>query len=207
MRTALVNFSIILPPALMLLLVTGCAFTKTTVTFTPQAPTFAEKPDVHTAIKVNRLADVRGSDPFLLGQKGAGTKTSGSYVTDRETADILTDALTETLANLGYVTNANAAAALSLSGDILRFDTQAIVGFFSGDMESTLQISLKLTETNTGNQIWSAVLSGYSKHGGIQIDNAGSRTKAAQGAITDAMTKLASSPDFRNAVQRSPNHA
>jgi uncharacterized lipoprotein YajG len=179
---------------------TGCAFTKTTVEFAPKPPSFAEKVSVETPVNVKKLKDVRGNDPFLLAQKGVAYKTSGSYVTARELSEILTDTLREALTGMGYKVTAEACD-LTLGGELVKFDSNAIMGFWSGDIETSVQMNLKLTDTKTGALAWNETISGFYKHGGIQIDNETSRLKSANAAVADLMKNLAASDTFKKVMQ------
>jgi len=58
-----------------------------------------------------------------------------------------------------------------------------------------------LLDGKTSNPVWSDVLSGYFKKGGVQIDHEGHRKEVSEAALRDAMDKLAQSSSFRNAIQ------
>jgi uncharacterized lipoprotein YajG len=181
-------------------LLTGCAFTKETVQVTFQPPVFPESVSADAVIVVQKLKDARGMDPHLLAHKGVQMKTTGAYVTDLEVADIVTDALKETLKSLKYRT-ADDTGALTLSGDIVKFDSAVIMGFWAGAMESSIQLNLKLTDAKTGALLWAELLSGYTKIDGLQVDRAAHRQRVAEEALQDVMKKLGESDSFKKVVQ------
>ena len=65
----------------------GCAFSKTTVPLDFKPDASGEKVDVSTLIRVEKLKDIRGTDPYVLANKGVTYKTSGTYVAEKEIAD------------------------------------------------------------------------------------------------------------------------
>ena len=188
-----------LPLVALVALLTGCAFTKETVALNYQRPPLGEPVKEEATIAVQKLKDARGADPYLLAQKGVYGKTSGAFLTSNEVAVTVTEALTDTLTGMGCKVVAEGAD-LHLGGDLLKFDSSVIVGFWAGSLEGSIQINLKLTNAKTGALLWSDVISGYSKLTGLQVDRAAHRTAAAEQALQDAMQKLAASESFRKVV-------
>jgi hypothetical protein len=183
-----------------LTLATGCAFTKSTVQINYRPPVFANKVSIDKVITVEKLNDLRGGDPFLLSYKGVETKTSGTYVTDKEVADIITDSIKKTLTALNYKIADNQGD-LVLSGDLLKLDSTPIMGFWSGDLDCTIQINLKLSDGKTGKLLWSDIFTGFNKETGLQVDSEEHRKVTTEAAIGDLMQKLAASAGFKSAVQ------
>jgi PBP1b-binding outer membrane lipoprotein LpoB len=196
MKATLLRF---VPLVAVAVILTGCAFTKETVTLNYQRPPLGEPVKEDATITVQKLKDARGSDPNLLAQKGIAGKTSGAYITSNEVAVTVTEALTDTLAGMGCKLVAEGGD-LSIGGDLLKFDSNVLVGFWAGSMEGSIQLNLKLTNAKTGVQVWSDVVSGYSKIGGLQVDRAAHRTMVAEKALQDAMQKLAASESFRKVL-------
>jgi hypothetical protein len=188
----------VIPVALVALL-TGCAFTKETVTLSYQRPPLGEAVNGQATITVQKLKDVRGADPYLLANKGVQGKTSGAYVTTNEVADFVTDAVGDTLSGMNCKLVAEGAD-LDLSGDILKYDSTMLMGFWAGACEGAIQLNLKLTDAKNGSLLWSEVLSGYSKIDGLQVDRAAHRQTVAERALEDAMQKLAASDGFRKVL-------
>ena len=182
-------------------LLSGCAFTKETVSLNYERPPLGAAVNESATIAVHKLKDVRGADPFLLANKGVQGKTSGAYVTTNEVADIVTAALKDTLAGMGCKMSADGSD-LDLGGDILKFDSAVLMGFWAGAMEGSIQLNLKLTDAKTGALLWSEVLSGYTKIDGLQVDRAAHRQMVAERALQDVMQKLASSESFRKVLSR-----
>ena len=185
--------------AALVSVLTGCAFTKETVTLNYQRPPLGEAVKEEATITVQKLKDARGADPYLLANKGVQGKTSGAYVTTNEVADIVTEALKDTLTGMSCKLVAEGAD-LNLGGDILKYDSAVLMGFWSGAMEGSIQLNLKLTNAKTGALVWSEVLSGYSKIDGLQVDRAAHRQMVAEKALQDVMQKLASSESFRKVL-------
>lgn len=194
------KFSIYVCLIACLTLATGCAFTKSTVQINYKSPVFANKVNVSKIITVQKLNDLRGDDPFLLSYKGVETKTSGTYVTDREVADIVTDAIKDTLTAMNYKIAADRSD-LILSGDLLKLDSTPLMGFWSGSLNCTIQINLKLSNVKTGKLLWSDTFTGFNQEKGLQVDSEQHREVTTEAAINDLMQKLAASVSFKNAVQ------
>lgn len=190
--------------ALLLLAVitfaSGCAFTKTTVVVNFKAPTFTDTAQSETKVSVKKLADARGVDRYLLANKGVGTRTSGAYITTNEVAEIVTGALRDTLVALKYKLSADGAD-VTLTGDILKFDSTPLMGFWSGQLEGSIQLNLKLLDARTGTVLWSEIVSGVFKKSGLQLDHEGHRKEVAEGTLQDAMKQLAASPSLKAALQ------
>jgi hypothetical protein len=165
-----------------------------------QPGAYGDKVSVDTVVGVQKLKDLRGTDPLLLAHKGVQFKTTGTYVAERELAEIVTDAVKATLASLNYKVDGQQGE-LTLSGEILKFDSSVMMGFWSGEVDCSIQLNLKLTDNQTGNPLWTEILPGYSKKGHVQIDHEGHRKLVIEAALQDVMKKLAESATFRLAVQ------
>jgi len=160
----------------------------------------AEKVNVERTVAVQPLQDQRGADPYVLSYKGVGMKTRGTYVTDAPIVTIVTDAIRDTLLALNYKITASEPD-LVLSGELLRLDSTPLMGFWSGALDCTIQVNLKLFEQSTGRQIWSEVFTGFNKKTGLQVDHEGHRKDTTEAALADLAQKIANSSTFKNAVQ------
>jgi hypothetical protein len=194
------GFCFLLGLAAFVSLTSGCAFSKSTVKLDFKPQTTAEKVAVDKVIVVEKLKDLRGGDPYLLANKGVGMKTSGTYVTEKEIAIVVTDAIKDTLALLNYKIAAGQGD-LVLSGELLKVDSTPIMGFWSGQLDCTVQVNLKLSNARAGTPVWSEVLTGFNKKTGLQVDHEGHRRDAMEAALADLTNKLASSASFRRAVE------
>jgi len=184
------------------LLLSSCAFSTSTVKIDYVPQDYSVHVDSSNSIFVQKLNDVRGVEPTLLSYKGVQYKTSGKYVTDREISDILTDAIKGVLTKIGYHL-VESGGNVTLKGDILRVDTQVLMGFWSGDMEATIQLSLKLVDNKSGAIIWDEVICGNGKKTGLQVDREGHRKEVTEKALNDLMTKIATSTSLREAFAKS----
>lgn len=186
--------------AVLIALTNGCAFTRTIVAIDFKPQPSAEKVSVDKIITVEELQDQRGTDSNLLANKGVQIKTSGAYVTEKPIAIIVTDAIKDTLTALNY-TISEEHGDLVLSGDLLRLDSTPLEGFWSGELDCTVQVNLKLMEKETGKQIWSEVFTGFDRKTGLQVDSEGHRKETTEAALADLTNKLANSSSFKSAIQ------
>ena len=185
----------------LLILLTSCAYTTSTVKvdYTPQ--NYSMHVDSSSSIFVQKLSDQRGVEPNLLSYKGVQYKTTGKYITDREIADIVTDAIKGVLTKMGYPLVANGGN-VTLKGEILKLDSQVLMGFWSGDMESNIQLNLKLSDNKSGAVIWSEIVSGNGRTTGLQIDSEIYRKEVIEKALDNLMSKIANSMTLREAIAK-----
>jgi len=192
--------------SLLAVATSGCAFTKTPVNLDFHPHPTAEKVSVDKVLVVQPLQDQRGIDSRVLSYKatGYGTKTTGAFVTEKPLADIVTDAVRDTLKELNYKTDAGQGD-LILSGELLRLDSTVLMGFWSGEMDCTIQVNLRLTDGKSGKPIWNELFTGFNKKTGLQMDHEGHRKDTTEAALADLTGKLAASESFRKAVQTGEN--
>jgi hypothetical protein len=195
-KNLLLGFSL----AAFVALTTGCAFTKSTVKIDFKPPVYTDKVSVDKIIVVQKLNDLRDGDPFLLSYKGVGMKTSGTYVTEEEVAVIITEAIKDTLTSLNYKIAANQGD-LVLTGELVKLDSTPIMGFWSGDLDCTIELNLKLSDAKTGKLLWSDIITGFNKETGMQVDSEAHRKASTEAAIGDLMQKFAASASFKSTVQ------
>jgi len=187
---------------LMICLLGGCAFTTETVKIDYTPSHYSKVTEVKTkTIEVNRLKDMRGVDPKLLSYKGTGVKTSSGYVSEREVSEIVTEAIKNLLSNMNYNAVDNKGM-LALTGEILKFETIVLVGFWSGQLEGNIQVNLRLIDNKSGNIIWTEIVSGNGKKTGLLMDSAGSRKEALEAALDSLMSNIYNSTSLKKAVER-----
>jgi len=179
----------------------GCAFTTDVVKIDYTPSSYSKITDCQKSIEVKRIKDMRGVEPTLLSYKGTQYKTSGKYLAEKEVSDIVTDSLKGLLSNLNYKVTGKEGD-LVLSGEILKFDQQVIMGFWSGALEGNIQLALKLAENNTGNILWSEIISGYGKKTGLQVDRDVHRKEVIEKALDNLMSNMANSDGFKKAIER-----
>ena len=185
----------------LLLLLTSCAYTTSTVKvdYTPQD--YSVHVDSSSSIFVQKLSDQRGVEPNLLSYKGVQYKTTGKYITDREIADIVTDAIKGVLTKMGYPLVDNGGN-VTLKGEILKLDSQVLMGFWSGELDSNIQLNLKLSDNKSGAVIWSEIVSGNGQTTGLQIDSEEHRKEVIEKALDNLMSKIANSTTLREAIAK-----
>jgi hypothetical protein len=178
----------------------GCAFSTDVVKIEYSPSRFTKVTESQKAIEVQRIKDIRGVEPTLLAYKGVQYKTTGKYVAEKEVADLMTDAIRQLLANLNYKV-VEGKGDLTLTGEILKFDSQVLVGFWSGSIEGSTQVNFKLTDNQSRNIVWSEMISAYAKKTGLQVDREGHRKEVAEQVLDQLMQKLAESTTFKAAVE------
>ena len=177
----------------------GCAFSNdyVKIDFTP---TNVNTPvTTNTTLQLEKLKDARGVDPKLISYKGVQAKMGGQYINDIEISELLTNSIKDLLIKMGYKLD-SPQYDLILTGEVLKFDSYVIMGFWSGEIEATIQVNLKLINNKNKTIIWNETISGYGKTGGVQIDHWGNRKEAFDLALDNLMRNIASSVTFRNAM-------
>lgn len=185
----------------MICILGGCAFTTETVKIDYTPSHYFKVTDATKTIEVNRFKDMRGVDPKLLSYKGTQFKTSGAYVSEREVSDIVTEAIKNLLSNLNYQI-VNDKGILTLTGEILKFESYVLIGFWSGQIEGNIQVNLRLIENKNGNIIWNEIFSGNGKKTGVQIDREGHRKEVIEKTLDNLMLNISNSTSLKKAIER-----
>lgn len=186
---------------LLTLQISACAFTTDTIKINYNIPEVKTIPLVDTPLKVETLKDARGAEPHLLSYKGVAYKTTGKYVSEKEVADIVTEALVVALKNIGCnITNER--ETIILNGEILKFDSNIHMGFWAGTAEAYIQLALKLIDAKTGQILWFETISGKGIKEGLQIDRSTHREDVLNQALSDALTNLTNSKNFISAIRK-----
>jgi hypothetical protein len=179
----------------------GCAFSKENVRINHLPPNYSISVQSDKTIMLDKLRDVRGVDPKLISYKGVQGRTSGGYINDIEIAELLTNLLKNLLVDLGYHIVDNEGD-ITLTGEVIKFDSYVIMGFWSGEIEAALQLNLKLVNTITSNIIWNETIGGHGKKSGVQIDHWENRKEAIDKALDQLLRNIANSPSFKNAINK-----
>jgi hypothetical protein len=183
------------------LLCAGCAFGNTPVKLAFLPPTVEAPAPVTSTIVLETLKDLRGGDPLVLANKGVQYKTSGQYTVETPVAQIVTDAIRDTLASLDYALQQEDGD-LTLSGDLLRLESEPLMGFWSGQLDCTVQVNLRLSNRASGDLLWSESFTGFHKKTGIQVDHEGHRKVVTEAALADLTSKIATSATLRKALEK-----
>ncbi|MBW2185653.1 MAG: hypothetical protein JRG71_04375 [Deltaproteobacteria bacterium] len=182
-------------------LLSSCAFTNDQVKIDFDSPHYTNVTPTNVSIKVNTLNDSRGVDPKLISYKGVQTKTGGQYINDIEISKLMTTVVSNTLVNMGYELN-SAGNDLIFSGEVMKFDSYVVMGFWSGSVEAAIQLNLKVVNSNNGNIIWSEIMSGHGKKKGAQVDHWGHRKVAFDVALDNLIHNISSSETLKEAIAR-----
>ena len=180
----------------------GCAFTTTQIKVDYTPSHYSKITDATKTIEVKRFNDTRGVDPKLIAQKyNQYGKTTGKYVSEREVADIVTEAVQNLLSNLNYrILNDN--GELIFGGEILKCEQNVLMGFWSGELEGNIQVNLRLIEANSGNILWNEVISGYGKKTGLQLVTADDYKEVFEKTLDNLMKNVANSTTFKTIVEK-----
>lgn len=190
------------PMGLMISILGGCAFTTETVKIDYTPSSYSKVTETTTkTIQVNRLKDMRGVDPKLLSYKGTGAKTSSGYVSEREVSDIVTEDIKKLLSNMNYNV-VDDKGTLAMTGEILRFETVVLMGFWSGQLEGNIQVNLRLIDNKSGNIIWTEIVSGSGKKTELLVDSGQFRKEALEKALDSFMANIYNSTSLQEAIAR-----
>lgn len=187
---------------LMICILGGCAYTTSTVKINYTPSHYSKITDSTKTIEVNRLKDMRGVDPKLLAYKGTQYKTSGSYVSERDVSDIVTEAIKTLLSNQNYRI-VNDKGNVTLTGEIIKFESYVLMGFWSGQIEGNIQVNLRLIDNKNGNIIWNEIFSGNGKKTGVQVDGEGHRKEVIEKALDNLISNISNSTSFKKVIERS----
>lgn len=183
----------------VLAILPGCAFTNDHVSFRHNSSKLnVTEAGVGKSVEVLKLNDARGVEPTLLSYKGTSMKTGGQYLNDEEVSNLVTISLKDLLQRMGY--DLSGTSHLKLQGEILRFDSNVIMGFWSGSIEATIQVNLKLVNNRSDSIVWSETIGGYGKKSGVQVDRWGNRELALQMAFDSLMSNIANSESLISAI-------
>ena len=143
-------------------LLTGCAFSRTTIQMSV-APKVDEpvKEPVKASLEVATVKDSRSvADGSVLIHKknGYGMTTSGAYVTEKPIAEIIQDGLNAALRQNGFETTNG--THYVLQGEIQNCDYQAIAGLWTGTLISKLTVRFELTSPATKLPVWHETYNG-----------------------------------------------
>jgi len=180
----------------------GCAFTTENVRINHLRQNYSIAVKSDNTIMLDKLTDVRGVDPKLISYKGVAARTSGGYINDIEIAELLTNLIKDLFYDLGYQLVENEGY-LTLRGEVIKFDSYVIMGFWSGQIEAAIQLNLKLVNTKTNDIIWNETISGHGKKSGVQIDHWDHRKEAVEKALDQLLQNIANSTSLKFAINSS----
>jgi hypothetical protein len=137
-------------------LLTGCAFSRTTIQMS-LAPAVDEplKESGKASLDVSPVKDSRSvKDGMVLIHKknGYGMTTSGAYVTEKPIAEIFQDGLNAALEKNGFT--ATNATRYVLESEIQTIDYDTIAGFWKGTLISKLTVRFELTNPTAKLPLW-----------------------------------------------------
>jgi hypothetical protein len=180
----------------------GCAFSTTQLKLDYTAPHYSKITEASARIEVRPLKDIRGVDPNLIAQKqNQYGKTTGKYVSEKELSVILTEALRKLLSDLNYKV-ADGSGEIILTGEIIKFEQNILMGFWTGKLEGNVQVNLRLLAAKSNNILWNEIISGHTIKSGITHGTDDIRIEVAKMTFDNLMTNIANSPTFKAVIEK-----
>jgi hypothetical protein len=184
-------------------LLMGCAFSRTEMkvnyAFAGQAAGAGFR---NASLAVGRFDDRRGeTDPrFLVHKRNQYGTTSGGYLAEKPVAEIVAEGVRQALERAGYAVNEGN---LELGGAIESFRSDAEMGFWTGTLKTELAIKFVLRDKSKGRSLWNETFTG---RGRAEAAFGGTDTvrQVFVQALDDALSQLAASDAFHQAMQRPP---
>jgi hypothetical protein len=180
----------------------GCAFSTTQLKLDYTPPHYSKITEAPATIEVRQLKDIRGVDPNLIAHKANQYgKTTGKYVSEKQLSVILTEALRKLLSDLNYKV-ADGSGEIVLTGEILKFEQNILMGFWTGQLEGNVQVNLRLLNAKSNTILWNEIISGHTNKSGIVSGTDDIRKEVAKMTFDSLMTNIANSPTFKAAIEK-----
>jgi hypothetical protein len=190
---------------LMAGLLTGCAFSRTSVQVN-LAPRVDQplRVEQKASLEVGDIKDSRlVTDNFVLLQKAnAYGPTEGAFVADKPVAEIFRNGLAATLQQNGFMTTNG--TRYELRGEIQSFGCGAIQRFFSASTVKTwLTVRFELVDKSTGLPVWHDTYNGQDTEPGSGGIGAGGFIGSVFSKVSeDVIRQLVSDRTFRSYFER-----
>jgi hypothetical protein len=158
------------------------------------------------AVVVQTLRDGRGAGKNEVIQKRVRYGSSGRFFLDPTVADFLTDAIREVFTKIGYKV-VPTDGDYTLSGELLKFESYPISGYWTGAKEATLMADMKLSDNRTKTVVWHELVSGVARLEDVGMDEKDDRREVTEKALDNFMKKIAGSDAVRRFLEvPSGNH-
>ncbi len=193
----------ILMTCLFALTATGCAFTvhDTEVNYEYAGTTTPISTSTSPQVIVGGIRDTRGveNERMLLHFKnGYGQTTTGGYQAEKELSLLVQDALVQGVEAAGL--NEPRDRSVTLSGEILDFDSDTVTGWTKGTINLKGSVKLTATDNASDEVLWRDTFSGNASH---ETSNAKEGVVVAvKKALDNLVDNLFSDPYFRSSVIR-----
>lgn len=179
--------------------ISGCALTTTNLplTYKPNISKVQEAPNRVHALKVAAFQDERGENPSLIMHKinMYNDEMSGTCMAERPIADIIHDAIVDSLQKKNYKVDAD--SNLVLSGELINLTFKPRMGFFTGSMLANLEMNFKLINKKSNHIVWTEIFKGSGVSGSNDLIKDSFKL-----AVDDLIAKLLRSSEFRGSVIR-----
>jgi hypothetical protein len=186
-------------------LLSGCAFTveEKALNYAFSGPATLQPVVAPVAtLQIGEVTDGRNvANPRLLMNKRNlnGDVTSGGWEAERPLADILRDALRQGATQV-RLPLADSGARYVLAAQLLSYDTQVVMGMWSGTMNSKLMVKATLSDANTRTVAWRDTIIGTAS-----ITEGDFVTLAFARALDDVVAKLYGDSTFVAAFRANPS--
>jgi hypothetical protein len=160
------------------------------IEYTPS--NYSVKVSLAKAVVVQKIRDARGVEANVVIQKRVRYSSSGRFFLNPSVADFLTGAIKEVLTRIGYKV-VSTDGDYTLSGELLKFESYPISGYWTGAKEATLMADMKLTDSRTKNVVWHELISGVERLEDIDMREQDDRKEVTEKALDNFMKKIARS--------------
>ena len=153
-----------------MILTTGCAFTVHDVDVAYKYDKPIKFDFIPKAINVGDVIDSRGVDnPRMIMNmtNGNGYTTTGGWQAEKPLSDILKDAVIQGLEKTNSFSEKKSSN-LTLSGELLSFDVEVIMGAWVGSYKGKMSAKFQLRDKTTGKIVWRDIFVGSSQVKGTE---------------------------------------
>ncbi len=193
---------------IMAFLLVGCVAMQSSVPLNYQMPAPSENArfsQKHVALQLAETQDNRAmSDPTVIAHKKNmyQMQTSGTYSAEKPVADVVNQALHESLSQVGYQVN-QSSARYKLESILEEVELTFVAGDISTLVYASTQINLQLVNENTGEILWQQNISGKARAESMAFTSINTAVKKAfNTSITNAMHQLQSSNTFYSSLNK-----
>lgn len=149
-------FPKLLALSLLIVLGSGCAFTKTQVKVGFR-PTYSQplQSSSPAPLQLGAFKDSRPvNEPTVLLHKANDFgPTSGAYVTEKPVAELLRDGVLDSLKSNQFKV-ADTASKYELRGDLQEFGFNSVAGFWKAKVRPRMQVRFELFDKASGTSVW-----------------------------------------------------
>jgi len=201
MKTVMKTIKLTGQAAVVISLLSGCAFTKDYVRlgYVPQQGV-AKIPGadaVSLNVEVNDLRTIK--DKVSVKKNGYGMEMAPIIATN-DVAGLLKGALQTELSNRGFNCGGNA---ITIVAGLNKFYSDFKTGFFSGSAAAEVMMNIQVKNAD-GTIVFATIVAGEGANPSLQIMSGDNARIALEAALRDAVSKLVGDPAFIDSLLKSP---